>query len=528
MINLLIVDDEPLHRQGIMNVLRKLRPEYEIYEAINGEEAIEVVNREQIDVILTDIRMPVMDGFEFLHAIDPELRNIKVIVITAYRDFDYAKQALKFRAFDYIVKPVDIDDLEVTIGRVEERIGEERRRSYNQDLLTRMLNQSQRIYLEHQLVKAYSSGLNDEEANQVNDFFPLHKPGILVCADVSNWGRFEDKDELYTQFIDQWRQWGDILPFTLKPQSDEIVLIIQRSTEGMETDGIARLASELEIWNDALGEMTMCRLSLGLSYPCGSLQDEWRIAYEQARRSCDKAFYSGLGKVYLPSAVCTDERDLPIDFYIGSLKESLLRKDLQGIKHIMVDLLQCLPQGNVSPAKVKKAYKEMLTKQLEWMEADVDLQSILEAITNSQTMTELHAFAMHIMTEWVHRLEKKSTFKMEQIMLACREYVNEHYMEDITLDSLAEQYHFNPSYFSQQFKRFTGMKLSDYIIDVRLEQGKKLLTTTNEKIYQIAALVGYSNDKYFIRLFKKRVGMTPDQYRNLFFTKQFHSHRRQS
>src|SRR5690606_23096659 len=122
MISLLIVDDEPMHRQGLMSLLRKLRPDYQLFEAMNGEQAVEVVRTRPIDLILTDIRMPVMDGFAFLHSIDLDSTNMKVIIITAYRDFDYAKQALHFRAFDFIVKPVDIDGLQMTLTRVEKQI----------------------------------------------------------------------------------------------------------------------------------------------------------------------------------------------------------------------------------------------------------------------------------------------------------------------------------------------------------------------------------------------------------------------
>jgi two-component system response regulator YesN len=100
-------------------------------------------------------------------------------------------------------------------------------------------------------------------------------------------------------------------------------------------------------------------------------------------------------------------------------------------------------------------------------------------------------------------------------MQACRAYIMEHYSEDLSLDTVAKQFHFNSSYFSEQFKQYKGINFSDYLLQVRMDSAKRMLETTNEKVYQIACDVGYKDAKYFNRLFKRDTGITPEQYRQI-------------
>lgn len=514
--NLLIVDDEPLHRQGLMKLMQKLRPGYRYYEAINGENAVKIVNENEIDVILTDIRMPVMDGFEFLRRIDPESKNMKVIVVTAYRDFEYAKQALHFRAFDYILKPIDVDTLELTLAKVERHIRRESEQSIHTRLLNQKIEHTQRVYLEHQLLKDYTIGLNEEESEKLGDYFPFDAPGIAICTDISEWGPFGSKEDLYAELSRQWSQWGQLLLFSLKPASDEFSGLLRLRRDLPNARWSEPFAAELAAWNGGFYSTFSCRLTIGLSSPRNSLKKDWKSAYQQARISCDQSFFNGLGNVYTPVSAQPDLlHDIPIREYKQELKRSLRERDKQAIRDRMHHFHASIPHAGVSPSAVKSAYEQLLSSQLAWMEADPDMQSSIAKVTQSRTLDNMHERALDLLLEWIRRMEQTGQDRMEQIILDCREYVDQHYMEDMTLESLAERYHFNASYFSQQFKRFTGMNLSDYLMDVRLEQAKNLLIHTDGKVHRIASAVGYSSDKYFIRLFKRRTGMTPNEYRNL-------------
>src|SRR5690606_25155786 len=128
----------------------------------------------------------------------------------------------------------------------------------------------------------------------------------------------------------------------------------------------------------------------------------------------------------------------------------------------------------VSPASAKAAYDSLLARQLEWMHAaeedlaaDSHHQAWIEARNASHTLAQLHEHARQYVKEWMLRLNKKSPHRMQELMLSCMDYIKEHFREELSLEGLSAQFHFNPSYFSQQFKRFTGKKLSDYIMDVR-------------------------------------------------------------
>lgn len=527
MVRLLIVDDEPLHRQGLLKLMGKLRPEYTLFEAVNGEEAVRIVNEEPIDVILTDIRMPIMDGFQFLEAIDPVSKNMKVIFITAYRDFEYAKKAIAFRPFEYILKPIDVEILQQCIERVERQIQQERTQSSLQVKMSRLLSESQRVYVEHQLNKDYASGLTQEEWEYLDECFPFSQPGVVACAALADPGRLpelSERDDLYAALYEVWPDKGQLLPFTLGQDRPHACAVLIRAPEthaaGETPSGIIE---HLTQWLKVLEAKYECKLSVGVSAVCRSLREHWTSAYRQARENCERAFFTGYGQVHAglqemcsaPAVRCEDTSELA---------DALREGDEQAVRQFMESFGRRMCCEHYTPSSVKQAYDTLMECQLRETLAPyggdtlgAELERWREISREARTWSRLHDAAEQFLLELLRRTADKHDAIMRQIMQDCLEYVKQHYHEDLNLQEIADKYHFHPSYFSQQFHRVTGRKLSDYIMEVRLEQSKKLLAQTQEKIYKIAETVGYGHDKYFIRLFKKRFGMTPNQYRSMHY-----------
>lgn len=270
MYRLLIVDDEAIHRRGLTNMIGLLRPEYFISNAKNGLEALEYVHNNRVDIIITDIQMPIMDGLEFIERVRDSFREIKIIILSVYSNFDYARKAIALSAFEYILKPVEEESVDKVLTRVERE------------------------------------------------------------------------------------------------------------------------------------------LSLELT---------------------------------------------------------------------------------------KKQEQENLMQQLK----NVKLNKNVTAADENPTILNLSGI--------------KSNSKNDSVIEMCKSYMAEYYMEELSLEAIARKFHFNPSYFSNYFKNHTNVNFCEYLNRIRMQNAKRMLLGTNNKVYEISKMVGYQDPKYFNRLFKKEFGVTPDEFR---------------
>lgn len=128
MIKLIIIDDEAIHRKGLSNLISKLRPNYEIFQFKDGDEALNFLNENEVDIIITDIRMPVLDGLSFIRKYNSRNTNAKMIILSAYAEFEYAQNAIGLGVFDYILKPVDVEKVIEILNKVEKSIKEDKNR----------------------------------------------------------------------------------------------------------------------------------------------------------------------------------------------------------------------------------------------------------------------------------------------------------------------------------------------------------------------------------------------------------------
>lgn len=537
MLNVLIVDDEPRHRRGLVNIVRQLRPDFQIHEAMNGREALEVVRRSTAHIVITDIRMPVMDGFEFLAKADPERGNMKVVIITAYRDFEYAKKAIHFRVFDYILKPVEVEAVERTLRKVESAIVEELKERSRTERLVDKLNQTQSVFLEHQLNKELEGLLSPEERDRLAMWFNLKQPGFVLYVELIGKGRHPDTALHIYEQIRNWRGWGTCVPFFLQGSREQLAVLM--SAEGADRDGCPDMdgfTAWLENWLRQMFEQTGCRMTIGIGEPCSDMSEQWVRGFRQARVNALKGFFRGHGAVYVPEKVSAiegrDSNALLADF-VSAMEQALREMNAGRAREVLAMFCERLPLiGGLSPERVKEAFKEALAgpvKQMRFLmeeeeaqQWEADMRVSLDHCSNLETARRQ---AEYRLADILQRMDKKHAHKMDHTMEACKAYIAENYMKDISLDDVAGRFHFNPSYFSNQFKHVTGVNFSEYLMRLRLDGAVRLLETTNKKVYEIARIVGYRDVKYFCRLFKKKMGTTPEQYRTLYVTNRARSER---
>ncbi|HLU23251.1 MAG TPA: response regulator [Bacillaceae bacterium] len=495
----IVVDDEPRHRKGLANLLRMLRPSYEIFEARNGEEALGIIEVQQVSIVITDIRMPVMDGLKLLQKIGNE-KNLKVVILSAYGYFDYAQQAIKLGACDYILKPVDEDKMVEVLHRVEEKMEKEE--------MERELKN--REYLLRQLLKGV---LTVTEQSALKSIYKDNaQPGILLLFEFIQL----DSEGMKIEIEVYLQKFGATMSFFLDETSNILVVIISKVESNILTD-----AAFVDMLHQLI---TKCDITISTSKYYRNIQNNIQPAFEQAHTALQYKFYLGTGKVFFYNENSWFEDRLVIHSHKeDELVRALQNIDKKGAVYIVNEIFQNLIKGTYyQPEILIENTMRTVINVISRFENIITESQYYQLITFVQTdmrssdhITLLQNNVHKVLMNTMELLEERFNKKTEILMKECKAYIDQNYMEDLSLEAVANKFYYNSSYFSQFFKKYYGMTFSKYLLNKRMSVAKNLLLETNKKVYKIAQQSGYKDSKYFNRIFKKEVGLSPEQYRKL-------------
>jgi two-component system response regulator YesN len=250
--------------------------------------------------------------------------------------------------------------------------------------------------------------------------------------------------------------------------------------------------------------------------------DDLAIAYKEAAMALDYHFYLEDSVVFHDSA--WEDRAIP-DHDLKLDSETFIRmihaKDQIGLAHAINGWFDDRPM-HLAPGELKRRFNHFTAVVNEALKPlsgnDQEEDQILrktQAIEASRTYSELRQRLKQWATAWIGRLEAIEQDKNSLIIKRCKEYLDKHYMEELSLEKIAAMFHFNPSYFSNLFKQKTGANLTDYIINLRIEHAKHIIAASDAKVADVSREVGFRNTAYFIKMFKRRTGLSPNRYRQI-------------
>lgn len=502
-----VVEDEILIREGLCKLLHKMFPEIEIVGvAGNGQEGILCIEKSNPDLIITDIKMPGMDGLEMLSHVQEAGRFPKVIILTAYSEFAYAQQAVKLGACDYIIKPVVVQEFVQTIRKVQNLYEQEQKRTPDtmgslENIISGMLHgvTAPDSQLEEFLNKRY----------QIAEDTPLIEL-LIYMGDL-----FETRRERKRQDMSRILEQKEVKYCLVDMEYDKIIVAViygysskqdierwyqnrilfqkrekweQKINHGMLEvtgakairDGYQQLLPYMD-WNIVLGDDIL------ISYP--------RVADVQS----EVCIYPVELENQMKIAICTGEKDK--------------------IHKIIRQFYDYFVNGKVySPKEVKESYVRFLwaliniAKEVGCIDyGRIDQKMLLNRITDAKTKEELKN-AYEELLGYMDVPMKEA----EGISLAVKKaqsMIHEFYTDGITLGEIADRLNLTQEYLGTQFHKELGENFSSYIRNYRIAKAKELLIGTQLKQYEIAEKVGYTDAKYFARVFRECVGMSPAEYR---------------
>jgi len=531
---ILIVDDEPRHRRGMKNIILSLRPDDCVIDAGDGNVALAMLREERPDVVFTDIRMPGLDGLELLGMLEQEIVKPVIVMVSAYDRFDYAQLAMRRGAYDYLLKPVEVHKVADLLERIELLLQEERERQSESEALKLQLRVAASGYRKRLLISWINgASLTDEEQKEVMALEWLHSSGLVIYSefhpDHPDAGHREHSDPTALLF-DMERICGTYgmvctLPLeSLFGGSGQWVSLVQlhpqypQSLEKGLEDLLLELLALSKTWSKA------GRLWHSVDKAPKSLWEEGVQALRQARDASVYHFYERHGGALMAGNIH------PSSNQGESLDSRILWEALQAREpDLAVDLClrsfeQLAVNGRTRPLSVKEHAVLLLMKiksrNLEHVERQVGdalMQAAASGIPACRTFRELLVLMEHIITQLHQALHASKDERDKELAAECVKWIMDNRKQAITLEMTAEHFHFNSSYFSTWIKNHTSKTFTEHLLDARMTRAAELLDDNRLKIYEVAAECGYTDTKYFCRVFKKRFGLSPERHRQMSF-----------
>lgn len=532
MYKMMIVDDEDWVRERLIHTLDwESKGVQVIDEAANGVEALEKAKLKRPEIILTDIRMPNMDGLELIKQLKENRIQAKTIIISGYSDFDYAKKALILGAYDYILKPVEDDDLFETVERCMEQIRSERAQLALLDKADLQVNKRLPLLKEMFFWNLINDHIQNEQdvLDALADFEINNKNLNHVCFIIHVYSDEKVNPQQETR--------GDFVQFVIGNVVKDILDQISENdilfTNSGEMVGIvssalppAELSDKLLLLSDEIQKVVGRILSRSVTFGIGSVCDDMRhisLSYRQAKQFSLANGYLSKGNA---SGVNVPTSSIKADAYRGNDTDPLIFAIITGNKNTAIaELDQIIAQNrNMQPAELKFIFihivNSIVKTSLNGYKVVEDFSNyclnILELLNKSHKVEEIHWVLADAIEKIIDFLSKTQNKRKRKAIERAVSYIEENYSQPISLHIVSDMLMLNASYFSKVFKEEMGIPFSKYLMEYRVSKAIELMSDMSLKIYEIADQVGYEDVQYFTKIFKSIKGISPMQYREKF------------
>lgn len=494
--SVLVVDDDKISRQGIIFLLKSMNRQFKIFEANNGQNALEIIRQEPIDYLLTDIKMPFMDGLELIKQAFAINDHLGTIIFSGYSLFDYAKQAITLGVQEYILKPVDPSEfyssMEKLIEERKMRIQSQAKENFNAKLIN-----------EHLLMSVINGRTAPCLAAQYPD---VDVPGYL--SKYKNLiSIYFDEDFFTMNFNLDIAHLTSIPFFSLNINPNETILFLEAASR----DCLIALANSII-------NFVSVKFSKTCFVAISTIKDsDYTASVDELEDLLESRYYLPHTQVlYHGDVIDSKFQDLEFEAVFKAVKNDIRLQDCAALRTDIHKYFKNFVDSNQFSTEYFKFTFATVIREI--------AQSIPE-LTSEQLNQRIIAY-YHARN--VKDIEKVIELFIEDLQVSfnnqtdiihkeietVQKYIYTHYSQDISVDMLADLVCLAPSYLSHIFKKETGINLSKFIKAYRMEKAKELLENSHEKIISVANSVGYPNVSYFCQSFRDFYGISPQKFRN--------------
>lgn len=517
--SVMLVDDEQFTRQGLRALIDWQSCGMEVIEeADNGEDALQLILEKKPDIVITDIRMPVLDGLELIRKVTSEHREIApaFIIISGYNDFKYAQQAVRYGVHDFILKPIDQEEMtETLIGLSKKLRADQSLKAKNEELLISSMIET--------LIKGEASEETIAEWEGRMKHAQLYQYLFIELNDVHPW---ENSPVSFTpnEFKQQTQETirkllADFNTVYMHEHRGRLGLMVTDVLLSRYEGNIVQFIQEL---HDELTRMFDDRVFIYVGKPV----DQLSKLHESYRAAKDALLYKYM---YDDTKIVNyeDIRDRELVFIesdrtlFNQLLDQLEEHRIDELKVTIDQLFDEFRTKGFAPEAIKMNIHQCVTnvvnliKELNGDERTlVSLEPILSWHDLNLSLQELKRLYTNFMTESSDYLKQLRREYGKGGIHQIKNYIDQNFHKNISLKSIASEFYMNSVYLGQLFKKHYGVYFNEYLLGLRIQEAKKLLRQTDLRIYEIAEKVGFSNADYFVTQFEKIEKMTPSEYRN--------------
>lgn len=533
MYRILLVDDEILVRDAIKENIDWKSLDCELVgDCENGKQAAEFVQEHPVDIVLTDILMPYMDGMElsrFLHDNYPE---IVIVIFSGFGEFEYAKKAIQYNVSEYLLKPVTAMELTGVIEKMKEKVDQQR---LEKKKIDKLAQNSEKYRKNAQMIRSKNIEALVNCTTDVNaSIGRLKEMGIDISAISYRVALFDI--DLYSGMYEldtEKRQESALMAFVLFNISDEIVTREEAGIAYQEGNNRVGILFQ-EKWSRNFTEKTreICReiqektkevMGFDVSMGIG----RWVRKPEELIRSHDMAAQTLQYRYFLGGNLLIDMeeehpvQEIAIDKDLLRLKEAMKTGQKDEIYRALSDIEDAIRHALMEKSRACMYLQQVIrTMDSACEDVSADMKRVREGrdellreVTEQKFFDEACAVVQKHTDRVVAILSEMNTSSSERQARLAIDYIQKNYMDpDLSLNSICSYLNISTSYFSTIFKEETGETFTEVLIRTRMEKAKELLENTTMKNYEIAEKVGFSDPHYFGISFKKMTGCTPTEY----------------
>lgn len=512
MYKVFLVDDDHYVRKGMMKLVDWQYYGFSICgDAANGEDALEQIMIEPPDLVITDIRMPVIDGLDLIESLHEKLSTTPYfIVISGYNDFKYAQKALRYGVQDFILKPIDHEEIQQTLKKVVTKLETEKRtKKYKEKMLTVTLVKGL-LQEQDNLLTSDSQHLMFCHANQFT--------AIIIEVNGIN----KDAYHIYTKtdgFLEQYTYSESTALFELSPGKYFLCI----------TDlFLTRNDLELQTFIDNLYHfLDMDGIFIYVGITIKQLS-EIKKSFQSVNQTIQYKYIDLHTNIFLYQKLQhlpIYNEDLEAAFYT-KLRELIEEHHMDGIKEAVKEMMALFNKKRMTADAIHHVINRVIHDVLDLLRGSLgeeqrisNVKQIIEWERVPLTAIQLQSLVTDFLVESSKTLCSCYQNNVHATIHEIKKYISTHFDQELTLKSIANKFYMNPVYMGQLFKKTYGVYFKDFLLKLRIDEAKKLLRQTDMRVYEIAEKVGFNNSDYFVTQFEKMAGKTPSQYRKFIITR---------
>lgn len=532
MYNVLIVDDEYYFRQALKISLPWEELGFRIAgEAKNGEEALALMAEIGPDVVLVDINMPIMDGMEFIQNAKRCGQEAKFIVLTGQSEFVYAKQAVQLGVFNYVLKPIDEEEIRSSLLDIKNLIQKERSLRLELDDLKKQAEENIPVLRERLLNEwLQGSGTMDPSSSAGRlqylgiDLSASYYMVVVVDIDsLDDLDSEEDKQirkfavqDIAQEFIRSTYQYA-----SCHDNNDRFVMIIASPTGAND-----KMESLCEAIRKSVQTNLACTVTIGVGNEYSGFESI-SVSYKEALYATKHRFVLGGNQVIVHTMIA--ETGMKVSLFSVEKRSRLLMcmriGNISETEDWLSDFFQDARTKNVSMEMLLVAGLEIVSTCLEFLAEmsqsfdevfqDSDQSDVMQLIQQMNSFSELESWVRTLVFKAMAHVHGRKQTRAVKVVEEVKSYIQSHYgNEELGIEDIAKSVHMNYNHLCFVFKKETSITINDYLTELRIAKAKELFDQGEKVVQYVAGRVGYADANYFGKCFKKYIGIAPSKYVN--------------